>query len=267
MKKIPSDGPTEIFARMATSAMTITLGDKCENHRGMQIIGTTAFSGMSCTYVRGIAESMRAKGYTCEICELNELTDDPEAVQACVLVVRGGLDKITGVVGFADKLQDEMNALKWDSKAKMYGRVVNKRARHNLCFADFTQDADFEVGKGTVVNFDSLPILSTFRQALPSLFGQMASNLLGEGNLYYDTAKCGIGYHGDAERKIVIGVRLGARIPLAYQWYKNSKPIGKRAVILPEHGDLYVMSEKAVGTDWKKKKVPTLRHSAGENYI
>jgi len=28
-------------------------------------------------------------------------------------------------------------------------------------------------------------------------------------------------------------------------------------------GDIYIMSEKAVGTDWKKKNVPTLRHSAG----
>jgi hypothetical protein len=28
-------------------------------------------------------------------------------------------------------------------------------------------------------------------------------------------------------------------------------------------GDLYVMSEKAVGTDVKKKKIATLRHAAG----
>jgi hypothetical protein len=29
------------------------------------------------------------------------------------------------------------------------------------------------------------------------------------------------------------------------------------------HGDLYVMSEKAVGQDWKRKVIPTLRHAAG----
>jgi len=28
-------------------------------------------------------------------------------------------------------------------------------------------------------------------------------------------------------------------------------------------GDVYAMSEKAVGTDWKKKLVPTLRHATG----
>ena len=29
------------------------------------------------------------------------------------------------------------------------------------------------------------------------------------------------------------------------------------------HGDLYVMSEKAVGTDWLLKNTLTLRHAAG----
>ena len=28
-------------------------------------------------------------------------------------------------------------------------------------------------------------------------------------------------------------------------------------------GDMYVMSEKAVGFDWLKKTVPTLRHASG----
>jgi hypothetical protein len=30
-----------------------------------------------------------------------------------------------------------------------------------------------------------------------------------------------------------------------------------------DDGDIYVMSEKAVGTDWKKKVIYTLRHSTG----
>ena len=29
------------------------------------------------------------------------------------------------------------------------------------------------------------------------------------------------------------------------------------------HGDMYIMSEKAVGNDWKLKNKPTLRHAAG----
>ncbi len=49
--------------------------------------------------------------------------------------------------------------LEWYKKAFMYGRVVNKHARHNLCFDDVSQKSDFENGKGSVINFEILPIL------------------------------------------------------------------------------------------------------------
>ena len=77
--------------------------------------------------------------------------------------------------------------------------------------------------------------------------------------------KCGIGFHGDAERKRVIALRLssGKCYPLHYQWFKNGKPIGKRAIVELEDRDFYVMSAKTVGTDWKKKLIPTLRHATG----
>jgi hypothetical protein len=29
------------------------------------------------------------------------------------------------------------------------------------------------------------------------------------------------------------------------------------------NGDMYIMSEKATGFDWKLKKVPSLRHAVG----
>jgi hypothetical protein len=28
-------------------------------------------------------------------------------------------------------------------------------------------------------------------------------------------------------------------------------------------GDMYIMSDKAVGNDWKRSAIPTLRHCAG----
>jgi hypothetical protein len=74
---------------------------------------------------------------------------------------------------------------------------------------------------------------------------------------------CGIGYHGDTERSIVIGARLGEPIPLHYQWYYRSQPVGNNVSINLESGDIYAMSEKAVGNDWKKSSILTLRHAAG----
>ena len=51
-----------------------------------------------------------------------------------------------------------------------------------------------------------------------------------------------------------------------YSWYENSKRVGKK-IELPQinEGDMYVMSDKAVGWDWKLRKNNrlTLRHAAG----
>ena len=33
--------------------------------------------------------------------------------------------------------------------------------------------------------------------------------------------------------------------------------------LIIEHGDIYIMSEKAVGNDWLNSNIPTLRHAAG----
>lgn len=94
-------------------------------------------------------------------------------------------------------------------------------------------------------------------------FGEKAQNLKGEGNYYYDVTKCGIGFHGDSERRKVIAIRLGASIPIHYQWFQRNLPTGNRMIFPLDDGDIYVMSEKAVGTDWKKKIDFTLRHATG----
>jgi len=73
-----------------------------------------------------------------------------------------------------------------------------------------------------------------------------------------------LGYHGDAERKMVIAIRTGNNtMPLYYQWFYRSKPVGKNFSVDIAPGDFYVMSEKAVGTDWKKKSILTIRHASG----
>ena len=151
-----------------------------------------------------------------------------------------------------------------DKKALFRGAVKNKNARHNLCFDDRSQEPAYEEGRGRIVPFAALPALSGVRSALAYYFGaEKATNLLAEGNYYYDVARTGIGFHGDGERRLVIALRLGAAIPLHYQWFYRQAPHGKRIALRLEHGDMYAMSEKAVGTDWKRSVIPTLRHAAG----
>lgn len=243
---------------MSNRVITITFGDQAENHAGMQKIGNLADKGLSVDNLKEI----RDKYFTNFKTELVELSRSGEKDMdpAAVLVVRNYS---------SEDLFHEMRRLKWDKKAKMYGRVVNKHARWNLCFSDFDQEPDYNNGKGRVVNFAKISELRKIRKFI----GKILSETIdydklpeAEGNYYYDTAKCGIGYHGDAERKIVVAVRCSdnpeERLPIYYQWYKNSKPVGEKIQI--ELGnDLYFMSEKATGNDWKKKNIYTLRHATG----
>ncbi len=57
-------------------------------------------------------------------------------------------------------------------------------------------------------------------------------------------------------------------------WYYNFEPRGKNVSFVLNPGDIYCMSEKTVGTDWKANlskgwinKRYTLRHAAGLLYI
>ena len=225
----------------------------------MQKIGNPLSAGL--TFEEMMYGRSQFAGCPTELIALHESVNDKrfEVSPAWVLIIRGGLNRIVN----ADELYKEQMGLNKDTRAFMYGRVVNKKARHNLCFADEPQVADFESGKGTIVAFRDVPLTSRLRDALPAAFGPKANRLVAEGNYYYDPTVCGIGFHGDSERRIVIAARLGASLPLHYHWFYDSKPIGQRIPLMINHGDIYVMSDKAVGTDWKKKKVPTLRHAAG----
>jgi hypothetical protein len=234
-----------------TSTITITFCDVAENGPGMQKIGTLTEPSFSCERLEKLSETLTKST------KLYRLHRPKEAIDLCekasILVIRNYLDN-------ADELMEELINLEWDKKSLMRGQVKNKLARHNLCFADFNQVADYENGKGTIFNFAELPCLKFVRESIINDFNVLP---VAEGNYYYDAKKCGIAGHGDVERNFVIGIRLGSTMDLCYQWYHNSKPVGNKVTITLNHGDLYIMSDKAIGRDWKKRSQYTLRHSAG----
>lgn len=246
------------------STITLTFGDRAESHAGMQCLGALAKSGFTEADLRAAKSRFEACGCSCELVALHNACTDRPVPSAFVLVARNGVAAVLkgNDVTLAD-VAAEQRALTPDTKAWMRGRVVHKRARHNLCFGDVAQDACFEQRRGTVVAFDAVPALCTLRRSLKTMLGAKAAALLCEGNYYYDVNKCYIGFHGDSERRRVVGVRLGASFPLHYQWYEKRQAIGQPVKIVLNHGDLYVMSTKAVGTDWRRSIVPTLRHAAG----
>ena len=246
---------------MNNTTITLTFGEQAENHRGMQVLGNGLVNtGFTISTLKKAEKHFKRCGYEAY---LHYLCLDKEDLKenAAILIVRNGVEAL--INGTSDELLEEQLSLDWDTKAKMYGRVVNKRARHNLCYGEKAQKPDYENGKGTIVAWDDLTLTSQIRENLPTFLGRQAQNLQGEGNLYYDTKRCGIGFHGDSERRLVVAVRLGATIPLHFQWFYKGKPIGERMVFDLHHGDLYVMSDKATGHDWKLKNTATLRHAAG----
>ena len=247
---------------MYPNAITITFGDQAENHVGMQKIGHLAEDGFTIEELKEASNKFTKLKCKCEFINLMNLLPDErtrEGNEAAILIIRNGVSKI--LEKDAKLMYNEQAMLNADKKAFMYGKVVNKHARHNLCFDEKDQEPDYENGKGRIVGWDNVPLTKHIKDSLPYFFGEKAENLTGEGNYYYNIKKCGIGFHGDAERKKVIAVRLGAEIPLHYQWFRKHKAVGERGIFNLQNGDIYAMSEKATGFDWKKSSIYTLRHS------
>ena len=273
--------PTEI-----DQAITITYGEVAENHIGQQKIGESSQGnvtrGLDGTQLAEIQRKFEEMGATTELVDLcqfargTEIEGNAELKMASVLIVRDGASVLLGETGrSANDMYAEQIGLPKDSKfySAKHGRVVNKHARHNLCFDDVGQEPDYESKKGTIVSFDEVPCTKYIREKIVELIDSPDTKvsdgvLKAEGNYYFDPKKCGIGFHGDAERRIVVAVRLGVSIPLHYQWFYKGKSVGERCKLDLHHGDMYFMSDKAVGNDWKRRVIPTLRHAAGaESYL
>jgi len=251
---------------MNNKTFSLTFGDVAENHKGMQKIGTLSSNGFNLEDLNHIKTWFEEKGCKCNIVDLHLLLDKnlQKDNSAYLLVVKNAVNVLLDDEIGKEQLFNEQDVLKKDTKAFMYGRVVNKHARHNLCFGEIHQEPNYEEGMGTVYAFDEVPLLKKIRCKLGEIIGEKGTNLQAEGNYYYDIKKCGIGFHGDTERKKVIAFRLGSKIPLCYAWYHNNNNISNIITIDNlEHGDMYVMSEKTTGFDWKSKSKYTLRHSAG----
>ena len=236
-----------------SEVITITFGDCAENHTGMEQLGERRKNGFS--YDDLLNFQSKFNEYETKIFDLTTLTDK-KVDDAYLLVVKNFID---------NELHQELKSHHWDKKYFDVRRqkVLNKHARANVCYGDNFQEADYENKKGTIISWDMVPNLKKIKDQLEEMVN---FKIQAEGNYYTDggAKKTGIGYHGDTERRIVIAIRTGnITMPLHYQWYHMSRRVGENFQVDIEPGDLYIMSEKAVGTDWKKRSKYTLRHATG----
>ena len=260
--------------------ITLTFGDAGENHAGMNLVGNIGKVGSGFTYddLLIAKKTFENNGYTCELINLNELIKFKLLMyelkyglvtnNAYVLVIRKGVDYfIKEHEGTTKKMFEEMNSFEWDKKYwdTRRSKVLNKHARANVCFGENSIEPNYEEKQGRIVAYKDVKYLDVMRQNLCKMLGEKGKNLICEGNRYFDIKKCGIGWHGDSERKKVIGARLGEKMMFKIRWYFKCKAVSESVNIELEDSDMYIMSEKAVGYDWKRSSIYTLRHCAGCN--
>lgn len=245
-------------------AATFTFSHDVESFRGMRVHGKTgAKPVLTRRRFDEIAEALRAKGNQVEVVRLEELVEDANAPEATLLIIHPGGPlgmPAAELLGETDKMKPSIDGHFWNDRRKI---VMNKQLRFNGVLTDEAIPADLPNGQGTVMNFADYPVASSVRKRIGEIFGEGFEDLYGEVNYYFDASKCGIGFHGDAERNMVIGFRVGEPISLAFQWFQRSRPVGERFKRVLAPGTLYAFDEKAVGSDWKSSSILTLRHAAG----
>ena len=157
----------------------------------------------------------------------------------------------------------EMESYEWDRKYYDTRRkkVLNKNARANVCYGPSDRQPDYENKKGTIIGYERSPLVLRLKESVEILMRD--NGLIVEGNQYDDTKKNGIGPHGNTERVCVACLRVGASMPMKFGMFHDSNMIGKSFQTIIKGGDLYFMSEEAVGAGWKYRSKYMWRHAAG----
>jgi len=287
---------------MSNERFSLTCAPGGENHAGMEIIGINPVKGEGLTafdmeglqpYLKNLEDVTPDKVILLNLNEMSDVDIIKEKEvddQARVLILKDWVQDVIGSEA-TENIYEEISADTWDAEyldpnkyrtelvdgveTRIRGKRMNKLARTNLCYVlDREQEPAVFEGKGRIVDLKKKTVLN---QAVNKLKQQISDGLISigsktkveinvvEGNRYYNLKKTGIGFHGDTERVIVICITIGGGgdYPMRWQWFKGGMPIGKHIDIKLNDGDVYIMSEKAVGSDWKSSSLYTLRHSAG----
>ena len=292
----------EIAKLMETERFSLTCAPGGENNRGMEIIGRMPIKGEGFTAedIERLDPYFKASvlwgGREGEVLNLNALSSNdtvdslPDEDQARVLLLRDWATVWCGGLDWTKQVYRELASRRWDAEyldpnkyrtemvdgqeVKVRGKRMNKRARTNLCFvSDREQEPTVLEGKGSIYDLKKMEFLN---KGIEKLKEQITEGLIAigsktkivinvvEGNRYYNLKNTGIGFHGDTERVVVMCISIGCdNYPMRWQWFKDSMPLGKPIDIILDCGDVYIMSEKAVGSDWKLSSKYTLRHAAG----
>ena len=239
----------------------------CDRARGedraakSEATGEIAAHGFSPQWLCEKSEHINStdSGFSSHIVDLTESCPH-SCEEACVLVVRPK-SKTT-----ADACLREVEAIKFDTFTTICGKVCNAHTRHLTFIGEEARSPNASTGEHTVLEWSQISSINRARQELAGLLGPLPCVRSGCVLKYPDIQTSGIRFHGDGERRQTIVYRVGSSSstrPLCFQWYLKGVAVGSVVRVHLEHGDYLVSSSKAVGTDWGRKNVPTLRHATG----
>ena len=247
---------------------SLTVGNGGENHTGMEFLGNLRKKGQGwdvdrLLYAKDILESIFDKNV--ELFNLNEeclqgvnIPKGSKPKDAYLMVVRNFLSE-----NVHKNMIKELGSYEWDRKYwdTRRQKVLNKLARANVCYGKEGRAANYAEGKGTIIGFDQSPLVGNLLKVVEILMQD--NGLIVEGNQYDNVSKNGIGPHGDTERVCVSCLRVGESMPMKFGMFWNCKLRGKPFETVINGGDLYFMSEEAVGAEWKSRSKWIWRHCAG----
>ena len=247
---------------------SLTVGNGGENHTGMEFLGNLRKKGQGwdvdrLLYAKDILESIFDKNV--ELFNLNEeclqgvnIPKGSKPKDAYLMVVRNFLSE-----NVHKNMIKELGSYEWDRKYwdTRRQKVLNKLARANVCYGKEGRAANYAEGKGTIIGFDKSPLVGNLLKVVEILMQD--KGLIVEGNQYDNVSKNGIGPHGDTERVCVSCLRVGESMPMKFGMFWNCKLRGKPFETIINGGDLYFMSEEAVGAEWKSRSKWIWRHCAG----
>ena len=169
----------------------------------VQSMGTNRGQGYTAEQLRQIHDKVSQSGeVTSRLYELNPLCTEVATEDACVLVIKLPQETADGA------LHEMQNNVRYSLFKKSYGRSVRARSRNISYVSNFTTPEDPDTNAPSVTDWSDLPHCQKAKQILnDALSDTEAAHAVAI--RYEDYKRCGVRWHGDAERSKTLVVRLG----------------------------------------------------------
>lgn len=154
----------------------------------------------------------------------------------------------------------------WDMERVSGNNIVNNKLGYKLIFCDLINYWKYPFSsyekRGTIYNSRFMPGLYSFQSMLENQLGYLP---IIDATYYYDINECFTPLHQVKDRKKLVGLGLGATLPLQFRWFHGNVSCSDTVSIPIEHGDLYIISQGAAGIQKEKQTKLYLKYGIGFN--